>query len=136
MHAFTPKQRSKLLANRNIREVTEKTVSFRSEFKIQAIHQYFDGKSPDQIFTEAQIPLDYFLDDYARNCIKKWVKKFEEGGEDSIKEDGRGSGSSGRPKKESLEELTYDELLALVEIQQEALDEVRKQNALARKKKG
>jgi hypothetical protein len=63
------------------------------------------------------------------------VKKFDEGGEESLKEDNRGIRSTGRPKKERLEDLTYDELLALVEIHQEALEEVKKQNALARKKK-
>lgn len=135
MSTFTPKQRSKLLANRNIKDVTEKTVSFTPTFKIKAVHQYRNGISADLIFKEAGIPLEYFKDDYCRNCLKKWVKKYEEEGEESLHEDNRGSGSSGRPKKERLEDLTYDELLALVEIQKEALIEVKKQNALARKKK-
>lgn len=135
MSTFTPKQRSKLLANRNVKDVTEKTVSFDPTFKIKAVHQYRDGISPNSIFEEAGVPLEYFKDDYCRNCLKKWVKKFDEGGEESLYEDNRGSGNSGRPKKERLEDLTYDELLALVEIQKEALKEVKKQNALARKKK-
>lgn len=135
MSTFTPKQRSKLLANRNVKEVTEKTVSFEPAFKIKAVHKYRDGISPDLIFEEAGIPLEYFKDDYCRNCVKKWVKKFNEGGEEGLHEDNRGSGNGGRPKKERLEDLTYDELLALVEIQKEALEEVKKQNALARKKK-
>lgn len=135
MSTFTPKQRSKLLANRSIKDVTEKTVSFTPTFKIKAVHQYRDGLSPNSIFEEAGIPLEYFKDDYCRNCLKKWVKKFDEGGEESLKEDNRGIGSTGRPKKQRLEDLTYDELLALLEIHQEALEEVKKQNALARKKK-
>lgn len=135
MHAFTPKQRSKLLANRNVLNASEKTVSYTSDFKILAVKQFLSGISPNQIFKEAKIPLDFFKEDYARYCLKKWVKKFEIGGEDALKSDGRGLGSPGRPKKERLEELSYDELLALVEIQKEALEEVKKQNALARKKK-
>jgi transposase-like protein len=135
MHAFTPQQRAKLLANRNVQDVTEKSVTFNPTFKIRAVHQYLNGFSPDVIFSEAGIPLDYFKDVYCRNCLKRWVQKYEVEGEDALKEDGRGSGSTGRPPKERLEDLTYDELLALVEIQQEALEEVKKQNALARKKK-
>ena len=135
MSTFSLKQRSKLLANRNVKDVTEKSISFKPTFKIKAVHQYRAGLSPNSIFEEAGIPLELFKDDYCRNCLKKWVKKFDEDGEESFYKDNRGSGSLGRPKKENLEDLTYDELLALVEIQQEALDEVRKQNALARKKK-
>lgn len=135
MHTFTPQQRSKLLANRCVRNVSEKTVSFNPEFKIKAVLRYLEGISPNQIFHDAMIPLEYFKQNYPKYCLKKWVKKYQLGGVDSLKEDGRGSGSPGRPKNERLEDLTYDELLALVEIQEEALEEVKKQNALARKKK-
>lgn len=134
MHSFTPKQRSKLLANRNVQAATEKTVTFTPEFKIKAVHLYLDGTLPDQIFENAEIPLEYFEDDYCRSCVKRWLEKFRTEGEDSLRFDERGKGASGRPKEESLEDLTYDELLALVEIQQEALNDIRKQNALARKK--
>lgn len=134
MHAFTPKQRSKLLANRNVQDVTEKTVSFIPDFKISAIHQYLDGISPNQIFENAGLPLEYFKEDYCRNCIKRWVEKFQSEGEDSLRVDDRGKNSSGRPPVERPEDLTYDELLALVEIQKGALEELRKQRALAKKK--
>ncbi len=135
MHGFTPLQRSKLLANRNVLDVTQSTVSFMPAFKIKAVQRYLSGTSPNTIFEEAGIPIEYFNVDYCRCCLKRWVQKFEAEGEDSFKEDGRGLASTGRPKEERLEDLTYDELLALVEIQKGALEELKKQNALARKKK-
>ena len=135
MHKFTPQQQSKLLANRNIQDVTEIRVSFTSDFKIKAVHQYFEGILPNTIFENAGIPIEYFKDDYCRLCLKKWIKKYKDEGEDGLKEDKRGRTSTGRPKQERLEDLTYEELLALVEIQQGALEELKKQNALARKKK-
>lgn len=134
MHSFTPKQRSRLLTNRNVQDVSEKTISFIPEFKIKSVQQYLDGISPDQIFESAGLPLDFFKEDYARQCIKRWLKKYKEEGEDSLRIDERGKGGSGRPKEERLEELSYDELLALVEIQKEALNELRKQKALEKKK--
>lgn len=134
MQTFTPNQRSKLLANRNVQDVSEKTISFTPDFKIKSVRQYLDGTSPDQIFINAGLPLEYFKEGYARNCIKKWVKKFKNEGEDSLRIDERGKGSTGRPKEERLEDLTYDELLALVEIQKGVLEELRKQRALAKKK--
>lgn len=135
MHTLTPFQRSKLLANRNVLEVSEKSISFTPAFKIKAVHQYLDGVSPDQIFLKAGISISLFKDDYCRCCIKRWVHKFQAEGEESFKIDGRGLGASGRPKEERPEDLTYEELLALVEIQKGALEELKKQNALERKKK-
>lgn len=135
MHAFTPKQRSLLLANRSVLNVTEKSVTYTPDFKIKAVQQFLSGTAPDLIFHESKIPLEFFKEDYARSCLKRWVKKFEFGGEDALRDDGRGTESKGRPREERFEDLTYDELLALVEIQKEALKEVKKQNALARKKK-
>ena len=134
MQNFTPKQRSKLLANRNVQDVTEKTVSFLPEFKVKSVRLYLDGFSPDQIFENAGLPAKFFKEDYFRHCIKRWVKKFKEGGEDSLFADDRGKGSTGRPQNDRLEDLTYEELLALVEIQKGALEELRKQKALAKKK--
>lgn len=138
MSVLSPKQRSILLANCNVKDVFEKRVYYLPAFNIKAVHEYKNGFSPKSIFLKAGIPIDYFIDSYCRNCLKKWIKKFEEEGEEGLREDRRGlakTGKTGRPKKERPEELTYDELLVLVEIQKEALEEVKKQNALARKKK-
>ena len=134
MQSFTPKQRSKLLANHNVQDVTEKTISFFPEFKIRSVRQYLEGLSPDQIFENAGFPLEFFKEDYFRQCIKRWAMKFKDEGEESLHFNERGKRSTGRPKEEKLEELTYDELLALVEIQKGALDELRKQKALGKKK--
>jgi hypothetical protein len=67
MHAFTPQQRSKLLANRNVQDVSEKSVSFNPVFKIKAVHQYLAGAPPDQIFLDAGIPINFFKEDYCVN---------------------------------------------------------------------
>ena len=105
-------------------------------FKIKAVKLYLSGMSPKQIFQEENIPIDYFQDDYFRNCIKRWLYKFKNEGEDSLKEDGRtfGAGGPGRPKSENLDVLTYDELLTLVEIQKGVIEDLKKKKALAKKK--
>lgn len=133
MHALKPSQQSQLLANRNVQNVSEKSVTYSFAFKLKAVRGYLDGALPNQIFLDSGIPIHFFKEDYARFCIKRWVRKFRMGGEEALKEDGRGS--TGRPRTERPEDLTYEELLALVEIQREALEEVKKQNALERKKR-
>lgn len=134
MNRFSAQQRVRILSNPNVQSLSESTISFKPAFKIKAVKQYLAGKSPIQIFMEADLPVEYFKDDYCRCCIKKWVKKYEAEGEESLKLDLRGSGNSGRPKGERLEELTYDELLALVEIQKEVIEDLKKKKALAKKK--
>lgn len=135
MHDLNPKQRSILLANRNVLNATEKSVTFDPEFKIKAVHQYRQGMSPDQIFEDAGIPIEYFKEDYCRFCLKRWVQKWEEGGDTALMDDGRGSGSLGRPKTESLEDLTHEELIALVEIQKGYIEILKKKKALGKGKK-
>lgn len=63
-----PQRRSRILANQNLQDVTEKTISFNPEFKIKSVQQYLAGSSPNQIFEDADIPLEYFKDDYCRCC--------------------------------------------------------------------
>jgi transposase len=135
MHELSESQRQELLKNPHVEKITDKFVSYTSIFKIKAVELYLEGQHPDKIFLDAQIPIHFFRKDYPRYNIKRWKKKYQERGAESLKQDGRGSGSSGRPRKESLDELTYDELLTIVEIQREVIEDLKKRNALAKKKK-
>jgi len=134
MNELTDYQRRRLLENPNVEKLTEKSVNFTSKFKIQAVKKYLKGHNPDDIFKEAHIPIQFFKDEYSRYCIKRWTKKYQEQGASSLKEDKRGVGSTGRPKEENLEELSYDELLAIIEIQKGVIKELKKKKALAKKK--
>lgn len=134
MQLLTSAQRRKLEKNPNVKKVTTKSVEYTGQFKIKAVEQYLEGKSPESIFSAAKLPAKYFPRDYFRYCLKRWKKKYEEQGPASLFEDGRGSGSTGRPKSENLEELSYDELMAIVEIQREVIAELKKRRALAKKR--
>lgn len=134
MHHLSDYQRRKLQENPNIQKITEKHVVFTTKFKIKSVEAYLKGFSAKEIFENAQINLDYFKPLYAKFCIKKWKKKYIEDGKESFSIDKRGSGSSGRPKKENLDELTYEELRAVVEIQRGVIEELKKKRALAKKK--
>ncbi len=58
MYALMPCQHSKLLANRNVLDVSEKSVSFTPAFKIKAIHQVIKGVPQEHIFLDAEILVD------------------------------------------------------------------------------
>lgn len=134
MQNLSLKQQKELLLNQNVQKLTDKHVVFKPKFKIKAVKQYFNGKSPSEIFSEAGIDLSWFADDYSKSCLKRWVKKHREGGFDSLKDDERGKGATGRPKSESKEKLSYEELEAVVKMQKEVIAELKKRKALAKKK--
>lgn len=134
MHHLTDYQRRKLLENPSVEKVTDKHVVFTAKFKIQAVEKYLNGISPDEIFKVNSINLNFFKKNYAQYCLKKWKKKYLEQGKESFSIEMRGSGTSGRPKAENLEKLTYDELLAIIEIQKGVIEDIKKKKALAKKK--
>ncbi len=137
MHDLSPSQRARLLNNSNVRSISAKYISFTAAFKLKAVKLFRSGSRPDDIFKDAGIPIELFRPDYCRLCIKKWLKKIDNEGAGSLKVDLRGKNagaSSGRPKNENLEALTYEELLSLVEIQKGVIEELKKKKALAKKK--
>ena len=68
--------------------------------------------------------------------LKRWKKKYEEEGRESLKESGTGKSATGRPKNENLDDLTYEELQVIVQIQRDMIKELelKKKLALAKKK--
>ena len=135
MHDLTEPQRQELLKNKNVEKITNKFIVYTSEFKVKAVELFLDGQHADKVFLDEKIPIHFFKEDYPRSCIKRWKKKYSENGPEALMEDNRGHGSTGRPKKEDPSELTYEELLAVVEIQQEVILDLKKRNALAKKKR-
>lgn len=135
MNEFTEEQKKKLLKNSNVEKVTNKHVVFKPKFKIKAVEAYLDGNSPKDIFRKAGIDLDMFILSYPSDSIKKWKKKYKEQGKECFDTETRGIKSTGRPKKMNLDDLNVAELKAMIEIQEEIIEELKKKKALALKKR-
>jgi hypothetical protein len=135
MQDLSDYQRRVLLKNPNVEKITEKHVVYTSKFKTSAVEAYLNGKSSNQIFIDAGIDPSFFVTKYCQSCLKRWKKKYLEEGKRSFKHESRGSGSTGRPKKEDPDDLTIEELRALVEIQQDLIDHLKKKKALTKKTK-
>ncbi|WP_413613014.1 helix-turn-helix domain containing protein [Bdellovibrio sp. HCB-110] len=119
-----------------IERFTNSQIIYTYKFKIHAVEEYLRGISPEEIFKEAGIPLELLKKDYARNCLKRWVKQYKEHGLEALKEDKRGTAKGplkGRPKK-NKDKLTYAELEAIVKIQTEVIETLKKRKALAQRK--
>jgi transposase-like protein len=135
MHELSAYQRRVLLKNSNVEKITERNVIYTSKFKIRAVQQHLQGKNFNEIFNDAGIDPKYFKKDYCRLCLKRWKKKYFEEGKHSLKISNTGKKATGRPKLVDADELTVEELRALVEIQQEMIVMLKKNRALAMKKK-
>ncbi len=119
-----------------VERLTDSQIIYTYKFKIEAVEEYLRGNSPDEIFKEAGIPVKLLVKEYARNCLKRWVKQYKEHGLEALKEDKRGTAKGplkGRPKKID-DDLTYEELKAIVQIQTEVIETLKKRRALAQKK--
>ncbi len=131
MQSFTPNQRTKLLANPNVLKITDSHIIFKPEFMINAVEMFLEGISGDEIFHSHGFDINFFEKDYCKYSLKRWKLKFEVRGEESFYKETRGN-PIGRPKN-NLDDLTMDELKAIVYIQGELLEEVKKKKALAKK---
>ena len=135
MAKISDKLRRLLESNPNVLKVTEKTVLYSPDFKEKAVQRHSDGDAPNKIFDEAGIPSSEFPENYCRYNLKRWKKKVQDGGFNSLYEDARGKSATGRPKSDHLDDLTRDELLAIIEIQRGVIEEVKKKRALAQKRR-
>ena len=132
---LSDQQRRVLLKNTNVEKLTEKHVVYTTKFKTNALGAYLNGESPNQIFIDAGFNPSFFVSKYCHSCLKRWKKKYLKDGKRSFKHERRGSGSTGRPRKENADDLTIEELRALVEIQQDLIDHLKKKKALTKKTK-
>lgn len=136
MNLLSDQQRRKLLENPNVEEITEKHIHYSASFKIKAVESYLSGIRPEEIFQNAGIDLSFFEENYCVSTVKRWKKKYEEEGKESLKKSATGLKATGRPRVENLDELTYEELQVIVQIQRELISELelKKKLALAKKK--
>lgn len=106
-HKFTQEERSLLLKNKHIAKVTDHTISFTPAFKKFAVTENVDkGRRPQDIFITEGIAVSIIGGDIPQRNLEAWRKKVKERGLGALEEDNRGrnKGSSGRKKKERIDE--------------------------------
>lgn len=80
MEKFTKKEKELLENNPNILSVLSNQVLYTKEFKQKAIIEHQNGKSPNQIFKDAEIDISILSNDsdYASKTISKWRNANQE----------------------------------------------------------
>ena len=101
---FTEEQKQQLLKSPFIERVLSNHLEYSIEFKQMAVAQYLQGKTPVEIFINADLDLELIGRKNAFNLIKKWLKEKEKfpkfkSLEDEVKEL--------RARNQYLEEVLY-----------------------------
>ena len=133
MQNLSMSQKRALLKNPNVAKITDSHVVFTLKFKIKAVELYLSGKSAEDIFISNGIEPSMFIPDFCRSCIKRWVLKFETNGKDAFKIETRGSGTPTKPVTNNLDSYSVEDLKAIIIVQEEMIEELKKKKALARK---
>ncbi len=129
---FNKEQIKTLLQNPNVAGCSEKSISYRKDFKILAVGKYQEGLPPSEIFRQARFDIGMIGHKTPKECLHRWKKVFKDKGEAGLKTDGRGqSKAGGRPK--SLANLTDEEKLKRLETEVAYLKEENRFLAKLRK---
>lgn len=74
---FTENQKQELLKSPYIQKVHSNHLEYSIEFKQMAVRQYLQGKTPVEIFINANLNLELIGRKNAFNLIKKWLNEKE-----------------------------------------------------------
>ncbi|QIZ09493.1 IS3 family transposase [Priestia megaterium] len=127
---FTEYQIKELEKNPNVLRVSERAISYNSDFKVKAVMEYKSGKIPSQIFIENGFNLEVIGRHQPKRCLQRWRDTYEKFGELGLQSERRGKASSGRP---SSKELSVEEKLKKAEARIKFLEV---ENGLLKKARG
>ena len=132
---FTEEQQYILSQNKNVKKVTDKSITYSDDFKLHAVKEIFNGKSPNQIFKESDFNLELLGCDIPTQCINRWRKLYSEHGDLGLKGEKRGlhNNKSLKCSSDSLEDrlAQAEAKIAYLEMENEFL---KKLDELERRK--
>ncbi len=128
MSKFSDLDRRSLESNPLVQSVGPNQVQFTFKFKLKALKLHAEGLRPTDVFLRLGIDPNLFVKDYPKKCLSRWKKIVETFGEEGLKEERRGKGATGRPKKEKLKDEKA--MLARIAVLEAQVDFLKKLRAL------
>lgn len=108
---FTQEQIKNLLSNDNVKNCSEKSVTYRAEFKKHAVKLYEQGFTSTEIFIQGGFNLEVIGKDQPHECLKRWRRVVKRKGVKGLDEARGSSGKGGKPKTKSLTQAERIEYL-------------------------
>ena len=94
---FTEKQTKELLQNPNVANCSEKSITYKKDFKISTVKKYQEGLPASEIFKQAGFNVDLIGREVPKWCLGRWRRTFKSKGIKGLSNESRGKGG-GRPK--------------------------------------
>ncbi len=95
-------QIKELEKNPIVLSASERSISYSREFKIKAVEEYKQGKTPAQIFIDHGFDLELIGKKQPKRCLQRWRETYHRYGKDGLLVERRGKGSPGRPSSKAL----------------------------------
>lgn len=93
---YCREQIEQLLSNKNVFSCTNKTLTFKKSFKLNAIKLHRHGLTMREIFNQAGIGIEIMNREEIKGCMKRWKKIIKAKGPEGL------SNPKGWPKKNEL----------------------------------
>ncbi|WP_174735234.1 HTH domain-containing protein [Mesobacillus harenae] len=136
---YTDFQIKELEKNPNVLSASDRTISYSREFKVKAIEEYKEGKTPVQIFIDHGFDLVLIGRKQPQKCLHRWRKTYDRYGKEGLLVERRGKGSTGRPSSKSLsaeEKLRKAEArIRFLEAENDFLKKLKELERQAKKKR-
>lgn len=128
---FTSEEQTELLKNENVIKVSSKTITYKPDFKLQAVKDNLEKNiDPSTIFRLAGFNLDIVGHTLPKGCLKRWRKIYLEHGPEALLSENRGKNAKGRPRSEEREPYSLEDELR---IAQERIHYLEQENEFLKK---
>lgn len=99
---FTSFEIKELEQNPNVLRVSDRSITYRPEFKIRAVESHEQGFNPTQIFLDHGFDLSVVGKKQPGRCLSRWRQTYAQYGRSGLERDQRGNGATGRPTNKAL----------------------------------
>ncbi len=74
---FNEFQRKQLENNRNVKDVSDRSITYQPAFKVKAVKENIEGKGPMAIFKAAGFDVDLIGHRKPNQCLKRWRRRIK-----------------------------------------------------------
>lgn len=102
IRTFSKEEIRRVSGNKNVARCSERSITYKKEFKTRAVTLHEEGMTPQEIFRQAGFDLNAIGRSTPKECLKRWSKIVRKNGVQSLAEArGRHGGRKPKPKDAS-----------------------------------
>lgn len=95
---FSSEEQQLLQSNQYVERCSDRSITYTTQFKEQAVRQYEEGLTSTEIFKQAGFNIDLIGRKQPKGCLRRWRAAYKNHGAMGLTE-ARGKNSTGRKKR-------------------------------------